>query len=122
VDIDDEALAGEFTRDFYTTLFSHPAVGGILMWGFWDGAHWRKNAPLYRQDWSMKPAGAVYRQLVLDSWRTNTAGSTDASGAFKTRAFLGNYEVTVTTADKSKSKTVQAELSAASTPLVVKLD
>lgn len=124
VDIDDEALAGEFTRDFYTTLFSHPAVGGILMWGFWDGAHWRKNAPLYRQDWSMKPAGEAYRKLVLEAWRTNTAGSTDASGAFKTRAFLGNYEVTVTTSQngKPKTKTVQAELSAGSTPLVVKLD
>src|SRR6478609_4239347 len=60
IDIDDEALAGQFTRDFYTTLFSHPAVGGIVMWGFWDGAHWHKNAPLYRQDWSLKPAGQAY--------------------------------------------------------------
>jgi endo-1,4-beta-xylanase len=120
VDIDDEELAGQFTRDLYTTLFSHPAVGGIMMWGFWDGAHWHKNAPLYRQDWSLKPAGAAYRDLVLREFRSNLAGKTDASGAFKTRAFLGSYEVTVVNGDKRKVAAV--ELRPGSAAISIKLD
>ena len=120
VDIDDETMAAQFTRDFYTTLFSHPAVGGILMWGFWDGAHWRSNAPLYRKDWSLKPAGEAYRDLVLKAWRTNVQAKTDAAGAYKTRAFRGKYAITVSAA--GKTKTVEVELGASSAPVVVKLD
>lgn len=120
IDVADEALAGRFTRDFYTTLFSHPAVGGILMWGFWDGAHWHKNAPLYREDWSLKPAGQAYRDLVLKQWRTNETGQTDAAGGYKTRAFLGKYALRVTSG--GQTKTVDVELGSASAPVVVKLD
>ena len=50
------------------------------MWGFWDGAHWKNNAPLYRRDWSLKPAGAAYRDLVLKTWRTDASGKTGADG------------------------------------------
>jgi endo-1,4-beta-xylanase len=120
VDIDDEELAGRFTRDFYTTLFSHPAVGGILMWGFWDGAHWHRNAPLYRQDWSLKPAGAAYRKLALEEWRTNAIGKTDAAGAFSTRAFLGSYELKVTSGGMTKAVPVQ--LAPDGAPVTVQLD
>jgi endo-1,4-beta-xylanase len=120
VDLEDEALAGQFTRDFYTTLFSHPAVGGIMMWGFWDGAHWRRNAPLYRKDWSLKPAGAAYRDLVLKAWRTDEVAKTDATGTYKTRAFLGNYALKV--ASGGQSKTIEVELLPAGGRVVVKLD
>jgi GH35 family endo-1,4-beta-xylanase len=120
VDVEDEELAAQFTRDFYTTLFSHPAVGGILMWGFWDGAHWRKNAPLYRQDWSEKPAGAAYRKLVLEAWRTNASGKTDATGGYALRAFLGSYEVKVTSG--GKTKTLPLELGPESGPVTLQLD
>ena len=120
IDIDDEAVAGQFTRDFYTTLFSHPAVGGILMWGFWDGAHWRRNAPLYRQDWSLKPAGEAYRELVLKTWRTDQQAKTDAKGAYKVRAFRGKYSIKVSHGGKTKS--VEAELRPGSAPVVVKLE
>ncbi|MES1187715.1 MAG: endo-1,4-beta-xylanase [Myxococcales bacterium] len=120
LDIDDEALAGQFTRDFYTTLFSHPAVGGILMWGFWDGAHWHRNAPLYRKDWSLKPAGEAYRELVLKAWRTNEQAKTDASGAYKTRAFLGKYAISASSGGKTRS--VEVELRPGSAPVVLKLD
>jgi GH35 family endo-1,4-beta-xylanase len=95
VDITDEQLAGQFTRDFYTTLYSHPAVGGVIMWGFWDGAHWKKNSPVYRRDWSLKPAGEAFRQLVLGAWRTEAAGKTDSEGRFAARGFLGDYDVDV---------------------------
>ena len=33
----DEALQADYTRDFLTMVFSHPAVTGFQMWGFWEG-------------------------------------------------------------------------------------
>jgi GH35 family endo-1,4-beta-xylanase len=118
--IDDEELAGRFTNDLYTVLFSHPQVDGIVMWGFWDGAHWKQNAPLFRRDWSEKPAGKAYRELVLGRFRTDVKGKTDAAGKYATRAFLGDYEVSVIRA--GKTKTVKAQLPAAGSSLAVVLD
>jgi len=115
----DEELAGSYTRDFYTTLFSHPAVGGIVMWGFWDGEHWKDNSPLYRKDWSLKPGGQAYRDLVLGQWKTQVQGEADESGSYVTRGFLGNYQVTVTSGSRKKS--VQAALVASGTQLSVTL-
>lgn len=33
-------------EDALRVYFSHPAVDGVLMWGFWDGAHWQPDAVL----------------------------------------------------------------------------
>ena len=52
----DVAAQDENTRaDYYETalrsLYGHPAVDGILIWGFWDQAHWRgEDAALVRGD------------------------------------------------------------------------
>lgn len=105
--IDDEALAGSYTRDFYTTLFSHPAVGGIVMWGFWDGSHWKNNAPLYRRDWSLKPAGEAYRELVKKIWHTDVTSKTDAKGTTSARGFLGTYDIRVTVGGKEQETSGQ---------------
>jgi len=118
--MDDEELAGEYTKDLFTLLFSHQAVAGITMWGFWDGSHWKKNAPLYRGDWSLKPAGQAYRDLVLKEWRTNATGTSDATGKFATRAFLGQYEIAVTHA--GKTKTLAASVTPGSSSVTIKLD
>lgn len=118
--MDDLELAGSYTRDFYTTLFSHPAVGGIVMWGFWDGSHWKDNAPLYTNDFSIKPAGRAYRELLLDRWSTRATGSSDDQGRFQTRGFLGRYEIRVTRGDRQK--TVKGTLASGGTELSVTLD
>lgn len=87
----DEVLHGLDTADFLRICFSHPAVEGILLWGFWEGSHWRPSAALYARDWREKPAGAAYRSLVLNEWRTEVEGTADDSGEFRTRAFFGTY-------------------------------
>jgi endo-1,4-beta-xylanase len=120
VDVKDEEVAGKFTRDFYTTLFSHPSVAGILMWGFWDGAHWHQNAPLYRGDFSLKPAGKAYRDLVLGEFRTAVKGVTDASGQYQTRAFLGSYDVRVEVGGKTHKARV--ELGKDAKPIAIKVE
>lgn len=118
--VDDEQLGARYTEDFYTLLFSHPGVEGVVMWGFKDDLHWKKNAPVYRGDWSLKPSGQVYKKLVSETWRTNTSAKTDAQGALKTRGFLGDYQIDVTAAGRKKTAT--AKLDRDGTRVLVVLD
>ncbi|MET0412617.1 MAG: endo-1,4-beta-xylanase [Polyangiaceae bacterium] len=117
--IDDEELAGNYTRDFYTTLFSHPAVEALIMWGFQDSMHWKGNSAMYRKDWSIKPTGQAYRDLVLGKWRTDETGQTDKKGTYKTRGFAGTYEIEVKVGDQTK--TVQVTLPTSGARVDVKL-
>lgn len=117
--IDDEELAGNYARDFYTVLFSHPAVTTLIMWGFWDTNHWKKNAVMYRDDLTLKPGGQAYKDLVLGKWRTHEAGSTDAQGAFVTRGFKGRYEIVVKAGDRTR--TVQGVLADGGSRIDVKI-
>ena len=41
IDVADEQLQADYFRDFLIASFSHPEINGILLWGFWEGQHWR---------------------------------------------------------------------------------
>jgi endo-1,4-beta-xylanase len=90
---DEEQTARELT-DFYRICFSHPAVTGILMWGFWEGANWIPVSSLYRRDWTPTPAGIAYRDLVMKEWWTRWEGEVDEAGQFEAPCFFGAYRVT----------------------------
>jgi endo-1,4-beta-xylanase len=89
----DERLQAEFTRDFLTLCFSHPRIDAFLMWGFWEGRHWRPGGAMLRKDWSEKPAWRVWRELVHGRWKTEATGATGADGTYQLRAFRGEYEI-----------------------------
>ncbi|MFH1312376.1 MAG: endo-1,4-beta-xylanase [Candidatus Eisenbacteria bacterium] len=96
----DVAFADEYERAdnleaFYGTAFSHPAVEGILMWGFWAGDHWRgPDAAIVNLDWTVNAAGVRYDSLMTE-WTTNAFGATDSAGVFRVQGFHGTYEVTL---------------------------
>ena len=114
-----DEVAAHYVRDFYTVAFSHPAVQGVVMWGFWDGADWKNDAPLYARDWSPKPAAEAFRKLVLEEWRTDTTVNTGADGKVQLRGFLGDYVVEVKAGERQS--TTQGKLQKGGTQLVVKL-
>jgi GH35 family endo-1,4-beta-xylanase len=116
----DKKLQADYTRDFMTVIFSHPSVIGFVMWGFWDGRHWLNDAPIYNKDWTLKPSGNVFTDLVFHQWWTDAAGSTDSRGTYKARGFLGDYSVTVTRG--VHTKTVTTKLTSSSAPVRVELD
>lgn len=97
----DEQLQADYTRDFYTVYFSHPGVNTIVTWGFWEGAHWRPETALFRRDWSIKPNGQAYRDLVFRDWWTDVTTTTNAEGKASLRAFRGQYRVTATAGDRT---------------------
>ncbi len=91
-----EARQAQFLEEFLVACFSHPGVEAFLMWGFWDGAHWADCAPLFRKDWTPKPALEVWRRLVFDEWWTKRAEVvTTESGTAAQRVFNGDYELTI---------------------------
>jgi len=90
-----EQLEAEYLRDYLTACFAQPAVTAFIMWGFTDNCHWLYNAPLMRKDWTLKPAGQVWKDLVYRKWWTKADGITTRNGTFRIRGFLGDYEITV---------------------------
>ena len=116
----EEFINGEYMRDFLTITFSHPAVKSFLFWGYWDKNHWLGDGPLYREDWSLKPSGKEYIDLVFSEWWTDERSQTDSLGEAAMRGFLGDYEITVTS--DSTTTTEKVKLSKTDNVLEIKLD
>jgi endo-1,4-beta-xylanase len=95
------ATQASYMRDFLTITFAHPSMKGFLMWGFWDGAHWLGNAPIYNLDWTLKPSGEAFIDQVFTQWWTNESRSTTSDGKALVRGFKGKYIVSVTCPDGS---------------------
>jgi endo-1,4-beta-xylanase len=91
---DDEKTSAEQLEKLFPIYFAHPAVEGILFWGFWAGAHWKPKSALWRKDWTLTPQAEAYRNLVFKKWWTQITDKADKKGEFKTRAFYGDYEIT----------------------------
>jgi endo-1,4-beta-xylanase len=120
IDTSDEELQVHYTRDFMTACFSHPALSGVMIWGFWEGAHWRPRAALWNKDWTLRPNGRVWLDLVTKEWWTNTNGMTAADGKLSTRGFCGDYEITVQSGQKQTTKKIS--LTRAGTTVRVELN
>ncbi len=93
---DDEAMQGDYLRDFFTMIFSHPKTNGIQLWGFWESQIFNESSAIYRADWSPKPAAIAYQELVLRDWWNDFSGNSSTSGRFTQRGFFGDYTASVT--------------------------
>ena len=107
---DDEKTQAEQLKILFPIYFAHPAIEGILFWGFWEGAHWQPKSALWKKDWTPTPQALAYRDLVYKKWWTKISDKADKKGEFKTRAFYGDYLITsngitkkVTLSKKDKS-------------------
>jgi hypothetical protein len=79
--------------------FGHPAVEGIVLWGFLEGFMWTKDGILVGKDGTPNAAGRRMEAL-LEEWTTrNVCGQVGAGSKFSFRGYLGEYEVKVTGAD-----------------------
>lgn len=96
----EEELNAKEIVDYYRICFAHPAVQGIIMWGFWAGANWIPVSSLYRRDWSPTPSAEAYRNLIFHEWWTKEAGTAGKKGMFTASAFYGKYKVTVNDVSK----------------------
>jgi len=101
------ALQAAYTRDFYTLLFSHPSVDGIIAWGFWEGRMWKSDAAWYDRNWNLRANGRAYRDLVFGEWWTRERLRTDTEGRASLRGYQGTYRVEVTRDGERRSFTTE---------------
>lgn len=86
-------IAADYMRDILIVAFSHPMVKNFLMWGFWDGSHWHSDAPIFNQDWTLKPSGETFIDWVFNKWWTDESGKTSRDGFYRPNAFYGHYTI-----------------------------
>ncbi len=93
---DDVNYQGNVARDALIAYFSVPYVNMIQLWGFWNSSstdlQWRF---MYYNDWTLKPGGLAYQDLVYNKWWTREEGTTDANGKYALRAFYGDYDIKI---------------------------
>lgn len=87
-----EANQLAYAQQFYTLLFSHPAVEAITWWDFSDNGSWQ-GAPsgLVRKDMSTKPLYDWLLDSFRKRWTTDAQVTADANGAADLRCFFGDY-------------------------------
>ncbi len=117
--MDDEDARADYMRDLTTVLFSHPAVAGVLQWGFWERSHWIPESAIIDKNWNLRPHGKVWVDLVHRQWKTDVELATDANGVVRVRGFKGDYEVTAT--DGKITATQSARLSTGGATLICTL-
>lgn len=94
----------QFAREleaYYRICFAHPAVEGILMWGFWEKANWIPESSMFDAEWNPTPLNGAYRKLVFNEWWSQRSQlEADSRGMVRVETFYGDYTVSVGEVEK----------------------
>uniref|UniRef100_A0ACD5VA18 Uncharacterized protein n=1 Tax=Avena sativa TaxID=4498 RepID=A0ACD5VA18_AVESA len=99
--------------------YAHPAVEGVVFWGFMQGHMWRQDACLVNSDGTINDAGERFINLRRE-WTSHARGKIDSDGNFKFRGYHGSYIVQLATATGKMHKTFSVEKG--DMPLVLDMD
>ncbi|XP_028554944.1 endo-1,4-beta-xylanase 1 [Dendrobium catenatum] len=100
-------------------IYAHPAVDGIMLWGFWELLMSRENAYLVNAEGDVNEAGK--RLLALkQEWLSNASGNVNEDGEFLFRGFYGSYTVEIIAFEKKITHTFSLEKG--DFPLVVEIN
>ncbi len=107
--------------EFYTVLFSHPAVEAITWWDFSDQGAWqRAPAGLVRDDMTPKPVYEQLLTLVKGKWWTKVETAFETGRNVDFRGFLGQYEIEAQVGDRRLARKFSLEKEQ-QTPLEIRL-
>lgn len=115
----DDALRADDLEVVLREAFAHPAVQGVVLWGFMQGHMWRQDAALLNADGTVNDAGQRFIDLRSE-WMSDARGRLDADGQFSFRGFHGTYVLQVTTAAGKMLKAFTVDKG--DTPLVLDMD
>nr|KAG5711832.1 hypothetical protein BaRGS_026273 [Batillaria attramentaria] len=106
VQSNDENKRADYYENALTALYGHPHVEGILIWGFWDQAHWRGEAAslVKGNNLDLTAAGRRVLDLWENRWKTDETHNLSHGDRFTVRGFHGKYEVHVMYQGHEKSK------------------
>lgn len=108
---DDKAYA-KHLDDWLTAAYASPDVSGFLLWGFWEGAHWRSKeyGHFINRDWTDRAPMKTWRALVRGKWWTKADGKTGKTGSYSVRGYKGLHEVTVSLIPGGKTAVATIDL------------
>jgi len=89
-----DELQADYYETMFATLFSHPAVDGLNMWGM-GGDAWMPGSGLLDAAGEPKPVFHRLKKLITETWRTNLTGELGLDGAARFRGFQGAYTITL---------------------------
>lgn len=114
-----EHVRGDDLEVMLREAYAHPAVDGIMLWGFWELFMSRDNAHLVNAEGELNEAGKRYLALKKE-WLSRTHGCIDEQGQFAFRGFHGTYVLEIETVSKKIMKTFVVDKG--DSPLVVSID
>ncbi len=97
-DIDDQSMADSYGL-MMRVCFSHPAVEGLIWWGFKDPT-WRNGSGIYDENRVPKIAADTVYRLIHEKWSTYIKTKLAADGTISFHGFFGDYEIGVKTGDE----------------------
>ena len=102
LEIDDAEVRKQYTKDFMTAVFSHPAVSEFLFWGVN-----KEKADIFTKEWKHGMMGEAFFELVHDEWKTNLIVETNKKGMTEGKGFYGTYEYTYVDGNQVKKGTFE---------------
>lgn len=118
---EDEKLQAEIITNLYRIWFSHKNVEQIVYWNLADG--YAAFAPqgdmtvgenyyyggLLRFDMTPKPAYFAIKNLIEKEWHTEEKMNSDKDGKAKFKGFFGNYDIQISSGEKTVNKTIRLQ-------------
>ncbi|KAJ4781128.1 hypothetical protein LUZ62_065385 [Rhynchospora pubera] len=117
---DNEFVRADDLEVMLREAFAHPAVEGIILWGFWEVSVWRKNSHLVNAEGDLNEAGKRFVKLKKE-WLSHARGQVDNNSAFSFRGYHGSYTLEVDTAS-GKKLTQSFTVDKGDSPLVVNIN
>ncbi len=93
--IGDQSMANSYGL-MMRVCFSHPAVEGLIWWGFKDPT-WRDGSGIYDENRIPKIAADTVYLLIHEKWSTSIRDKLAADGTISFHGFFGDYEIGVKT-------------------------
>lgn len=120
VSSDNEYVRADDLEVMLREAFAHPAVEGVMLWGFWELFMSRDNSHLVNAEGDVNEAGKRYLALKQE-WLTRCHGHIDEEGEFQFRGFHGSYEVEAVTI-LGKKVTKKFVVDPGEVPLAISID
>ena len=92
----------EYAKDFYTLIFSHPAVEALSWFDFTEHRWLWAPAGVVDDNLDPKPVYHALYDLIHKEWHSNAECTTGTAGICKTRLFCGTYDIIVESDGKRK--------------------
>lgn len=118
---DNEYVRADDLEVMLREAFAHPAVEGVMFWGFWELFMSRNNAHLVNAEGDVNEAGKRYLALKKE-WLTRAHGHVNEQGEFEFRGFHGSYEVELISVYQKKLASKTFEVDQGLDPVVVSVN